>query len=382
MFDRTLGALRSDGTGGSPVALVVALVLLAAWLAWAALFGVSVYRTSTSARLEVTPAAAHVAAPVEGRVVSVRLAVGAHVADGDPLVELDATGERIAADKARARVAALVPELASIEQELAAEQDARRDGGDAERDAEREVEDRLHAAQATLASAQRELAREVHLAETGATRISDRDKAETLVAERSAAVAELEHELRAAGASHRAAGSGRRAHFEQLSRQRSELVDELSAQRAEVERLAHEVERRIIRAPIAGALGEVAALRPGAVVRAGDVIATVVPPGRLHVVAEYSAVALGRLALGQRARIRLDGFPWTRYGTVPARVARVGSELRDGAIRVELELTDDRPTLPVQHGMTCAVDIEVERTSPASLLLRMIGESLNRGGAS
>ena len=364
------------------MALVVAIVMLAAWAGWASLFGISVYRTSTSSRLEVTPAAAHVAAPVEGRVISVQLVVGSHVASGDVLVELDATNERIAADKARERVAALVPELASIEQELAAEQDARRNGSAAELDAEREIGDRLRAAQASLSSAQRELAREVQLAETGATPIVDRDKAETAVVERRAAVAEFEHELRSVGATHRAAGNSRVAHFEQLSRQRTEFVNELSAQRAEVERLSHEVERRTIRAPVAGTLGEVATIRPGAVVRAGDVVATVVPPGRLHVVAEYGAVALGRLAPGQRARIRLDGFPWTRYGTVAARVARVGSELRDGTIRVELDLTDAKPALPVQHGMTCSVDIEVERTSPASLLLRMIGENLKHGGAS
>jgi membrane fusion protein (multidrug efflux system) len=379
-FDRTLGALRSDGRGRSFAALVIAIVVLAVWVVWASLFGISVYRTSSSARFEVTPAAARVASSVEGRVTSAQLVVGSQVAAGDALVELDATNERIAADKARARVTALVPELESIEQELAAEQDARRSGSDAELDTERQISDRLRAARASLAAAERELAREMELAKSGATPTADRDRAETTAVERRAAVAEIEHELKALGATHRVAGDTRVARFEQLSRQRAELANELASQRAEVDRLSHEVERRTIRAPVAGTLGEVATLRPGAVVHAGDVVATVVPPGRLHVVAEYGAVALGRVAPGQRARLRLDGFPWTRYGTVPARVARVGSELRDGTIRVELDLTEEEGSLPVQHGMTCSVDIEIERTSPASLLLRTVGESLDRGG--
>ena len=34
--------------------------------------------------------------------------------------------------------------------------------------------------------------------------------------------------------------------------------------------------------------------------------------------------ALGRVRPGQSARMRLSGFPWTQWGTVPATVTRVG----------------------------------------------------------
>lgn len=376
-FPRTLAALRADRGRGTLAAYGCALLLLGSWLVWSLAADVAVYRSSVRARVEVSPAPTRVAAPVGGRVVAAQLVVGARVAAGDVLVELDTSAETIAATRARARVTALEPQLESVARELAAEDDARTHGGAAELDAEREVLARQRAAEVELSYGEQELARERELVQSGASTPAQRERAEAAVARQRAALESTRHEAEALGASHRERGDSRRARREQLDREQQELASDLGAARAEAERLALEVERHIIRAPVAGTLGDVAALRPGAVVQAGDVVATVVPEGRLQVVADYGAVALGRLAVGQRARLRLDGFPWTRYGTLAARVARVGSELRDGTIRVELELTEARASLPIQHGMTGTVDVEVERASPAALVLRAIGEGLD-----
>ena len=215
--------------------------------------------------------------------------------------------------------------------------------------------------------------REKGLTQQGVSADAVRERADSVLAQRRAALDAIRHEADALSAAHRERTDGRHARREQLQRQRDELASELTAARADADRLDVELARRTIRAPIAGTLGEVAVIQAGAVLHDGDVVATVVPDGRLHVVADYGAVALGRLAPGQPARVRLDGFPWTRYGTVAARVTRVASELRDGAIRVELEL-DGEPAIAVKHGMTGVVDVEVERASPAALLLRAIGE--------
>ena len=68
-------------------------------------------------------------------------------------------------------------------------------------------------------------------------------------------------------------------------------------------RLAHTIDQTRVRAPITGHLGEVATLQPGAVVRQGDTLGVVFPPGALQVVASFlPAMALGRVQLGQRAR--------------------------------------------------------------------------------
>ena len=118
-------------------------------------------------------------------------------------------------------------------------------------------------------------------------------------------------------------------------------------------------------------LGSIAIARSGALLDAGAPVATIVPDGVLQVVAEYSPSAIGRLAAGLQAQIKLDGFPWTRWGTLQAHVKSVANEVRDGTIRVELTLAP-QTRIPVAHGMTAIVDVEVEHVSPAMLVLRSL----------
>ena len=56
---------------------------------------------------------------------------------------------------------------------------------------------------------------------------------------------------------------------------------------AAIERLDYEIEKRRIRAPVAGRLGEVAYLQIGAVVREGDQLGAVVTSGTLKVIADF-----------------------------------------------------------------------------------------------
>ena len=127
-----------------------------------------------------------------------------------------------------------------------------------------------------------------------------------------------------------------------------------------------------------GHLGEVASLQPGAVVRQGDTLGVVLPAGALRVVATFlPAIALGRVQPGQPARLRLDGFPWAQYGSLAGTVTSVATEARDGVIRVECRLEPGRPTaIPLQHGLPGTVEVEVERISPATLVLREAGHHL------
>ena len=91
----------------------------------------------------------------------------------------------------------------------------------------------------------------------------------------------------------------------------------------------------------------------------------------------FSAAAVGRLRPNQPARLRLEGFPWTQYGTIPALVAEIGNEARAGLVRVELTLPRELDTsIPVEHGLPGSAEVEVERVSPALLVLRAAGQFL------
>jgi len=371
-FPRTLAALRPDRALGALIAGAIAVLLLVGWAGW--MFGarVAVYRTSENARLEVSPAPTRISAPVAGRVRIANLTIGRSVAAGDVLVELDAPLERLALDRARGQLTALEPEVASVTRELSAEGVASISGSAADRAALRETAARARAAEAAFAFAQEEEARVRTLVAGAGAPPAALSRATGDLRQKRAAHEAMAHESATLEGDRREREASRRVRHEQLERQRVELEASLAALRADIARLSYEVERRTVRAPVAGTLGEVAQLRPGAAVAEGDGIATIVPAGRLQVVAAYLPNAIGRVAPGQRAQVRLDGFPWTHYGTVAAQVSRVGNELRDGMFRVELVLLPSS-RIPLRHGMTGAVDVEIERASPAALLVRAVG---------
>jgi membrane fusion protein (multidrug efflux system) len=372
-FSRTLGAVRSDRGRSAAVVGGLGFLLLATWASWLFEGRIAVFRTSTKARIEVTPAPAQVAAPTAGRIVEVHLVVGARVAAGDPLVTLDTASERIALDRARVRLGATEPELASMARQLAAETQAGSRGATADAESERMVIAQRRSLEVALTQAEEEEKRTRAMVAAGVQPSADLSHAVAETKLRRAALDAQLHEVGARTADRRQRESTREVGREQLERQRAELEASIATTRGEIDQLVHEIDRHTVRAPVAGVLGDVAVLRPGAVLAEGAVIATVVPDGTLQAVAEYGPAAIGRIAPGQRAHVRLDGFPWTHYGTLEARVVRVGSELREGLIRVELSLAP-HTTIPVAHGMTGTIDIEVEQASPVELLVRALGE--------
>jgi hypothetical protein len=57
----------------------------------------------------------------------------------------------------------------------------------------------------------------------------------------------------------------------------------------------------------------------------------------------------------------------------------VASEVHDGRVRVELDIARSPVSpIPLQHGLPGAVEVEVERVSPAALTLRTAGQVITR----
>ncbi|KAA3662645.1 MAG: hypothetical protein DWQ04_12895 [Chloroflexi bacterium] len=91
-------------------------------------------------------------------------------------------------------------------------------------------------------------------------------------------------------------------------------------------------------------------------------------------VAYFPPSSLVHIQAGQLAQLRLDDFPWTTYGIVPATVVKVVPIVQDGRIQVTFRLlpTSDS-SIPLQRGLTGSVEVEVGKTSPAALLLQAVG---------
>lgn len=354
--------------------MVSSLVLCLIWVGWVTLARVSVHVVSQSSRVEVDGAAFHVDSPVTARVRLVHLSLGEVVEASEPLVELDASQQRRSLAETEARRAGLVSQIEALASQLDALRQVVEDMQEGSHAAATEARSRANAAAAS-ASAARDRARRVRgmrsetLPAVEAREIQSRAR-ETAQSARAARAAAERTQWDT-----RAAISERRAQIAALEREHANLQGQLEETEQSLTRLNEDIARRTLRAPAAGRIGEFRTLRPGTLVQEGDRIGTIVPTGRLHVVAQLSpGSALGRVRPGQPAIVRLDAFPWTRFGTVAARVERVGREVRDEHLPVELSLDPaSAPDIPLQHGLTGTCEIEVERIPPLWLLLRAAG---------
>jgi multidrug resistance efflux pump len=374
-FIRTMRSLEADRFQRSTVFLLLSTGLLTIWCGWFFLARIERYEVSDVARLETDQGSYVLQSPTSGRVISTRLMLGQAVEAGDVLVQLDSNRERLQLAEERARLAALNPEREARNREAASLEQAR-----------------LREHQATGVAVQEALAhyREAEAlaryAESEAKRLKSL-QANGLIPEREYAQGEAEALRRVAASEgfqlvaarleseQQTRDSDRDAGVNHISAQMQALQGQSTTIAATIDRLQYDIERRLIRSPASGRLAEAAVLRIGAFVHEGDKIGSVVPEGALRVIAEFiPAAALGRIHPGQPARLRLQGFPWAQYGTIGATVASVAGEVRDGRVRVELGVNAlPASTIPMQHGLPGAVEIEVEQISPATLILRAAG---------
>ncbi len=374
-FSRTLRALEAERAHAMFWGTVFVSGLGLTWILWLLLARVSLYETTTVARLEAGRAGHVVQAPFPSRVAASYLTLDKQVAAGETLIELDSDSERLALAVERARLGTHAEQIKALQREINAQQQAL----GAERQATTASLDvaRSEASAATPLSryAEEEIQRLKGLHDAGL--VSDLDfmkrTAEVERArfdEKSAALA-----VTRVGAEMRTRETDRLAQIEKLRHDMQVLEGERITSTAEVTRLEHEVERRRIVAPVAGRVGNIAVLRAGSFVDEGTLLATVVPEGEVRAVAEFPAArSLGRIHQGQRARLRLEGFPWGQYGSLKGTVDRVATESQQGTVRVELLVSRDGSLIPeLQHGLQASVDVEVERVRPAVLLMRVLG---------
>jgi multidrug resistance efflux pump len=375
-FFRTLRALESDGAARRWWSLAIVLVLLAGWSVWFFGVPVAVYETSRSARLEVDHAIHPVVSAVGGRVVTNHLQLNNTFQAGAVLVEIDCEKERRRLDEEKRRLAGLQPQLDALKRQIAAEEETIR----LSRLTSRSAADEGRAREAEADTASKFAADEsARLTKLG-NKLPELDvlRARAEADKRHAAAQALGLDVQRMENDQRTKESQARAHIEELRRDLALDESHLATTEAAIAVLEQDIERHIIRAPVIGRVGAVSpTLQPGAFVREGEQLGAIVPSGGLRVAAELLPQdAIGRVHENQEARLRLDGFPWTQFGSVRARVINVEAEPRDGRVRVELAVVSAPKAVPMQHGLPGTLEIEVERATPALLLLRVCGRAI------
>jgi membrane fusion protein (multidrug efflux system) len=379
-FSQTTRSLAQEQSCFDLVVWLLALLLLTAWLLWFLFAPVTVFEVSHSARVEVERAAHPIAAQVDGKILFNAVQLEKEIKAGDILVEMDAHSERLALEEEQARLKALPPQLQALQRQIDDEDIAivRLDSyaSNSISQARSRYQEALAAAQFAKDQAQR-------LEQLQATgRIADIDavRARSEVEKTRAAADALAFEMERLTAEISTKRHEKQAWIESLHREVALLQGQVEISTATVARLQQAIDKHLIRAPIAGKIGEAAALEPGAYIKSGTVVGRIVPPGELKVIADFNpAHALGRVLPNQTAHMRLDGFPWAQYGSIQVRVQRVASEVREGYVRVELipESGTDSAQL-MQHGLPGSVEIEIEKAAPVVLALRAAGQMLSR----
>lgn len=382
-FQRTLRSLNGYESGTRVFLVILGALSIGGFAAWAFAAEVPVMKVSPEGRIEPHNAVHRIEPPAAGRVVQSYLSLDEMVKKGDLLIEFDTRSERLELEQSKTTAEGLEKELAVLReqianknQELAASQLV-----DEVQLREAAVRKKQLAPRRRLARKRAELAKK---SPTGA--MSDLEKLERLTEvdalNQSTRAQSLEMvRLRREQAVRRQVLT---AQVLELKREELRIEGQLRELKVAIDRLEYQIERRHYRAPATGRLVDVAELGSGAFIADGQRLGTILATdAEVRVRARFPKEMVGMIRPGQPAQLKLDGYPWTIYGTVPARVTRVGTEPGQtatpeaipGTVRVELDI--ERPAdsrIRIEHGLTASVEIEVARVSPFTLLMRAIGE--------
>lgn len=383
-FARSIRSLGTERFFGSYLGLALAAILVAAWMSWFTLSTVPVYQASTEARLEGQSSAWRLQSPIEGQVAAAWLQIGKRVQEGDVLLEFSVEDQQLELEELRSGLESSVQQMEMAHQEILGHKQALSDLKTIGPTALDEARARQREAESQASLAQEQMLRVRELVEKGDATLFERRQAEAQAEQRSAAADAARLAVERLQLEQQSAATERRLQIEELGREVAKLEGQRRTHEASIERLEHQIARRRVLAPVAGVLGEAADIRQGSVLAEREWLGTIIPESaEFRVVAEFPAwSAMGRIAANQRARVRLHGFPWSQYGTLAAVVDRVAGEVRSTdrtpeqpVVRVELRLEPlpNGTAITLQHGLPGTVEVEVERLSPAMLVLRTVG---------
>lgn len=193
--------------------------------------------------------------------------------------------------------------------------------------------------------------------------------------------------IRRAGAQADAAGGGvLRARATARASVLGDLVKaeaEVKLRREELVKADRRTGLRTLRAPVAGTVSQLALHTEGGMVEGVKPIMAIVPDsGGLAVEARVLGRDAGYVRPGQVVAVKLDAFPFTRFGAVPGRVVRVGTDAVEDeklglvyVARIVLDRTTvDRgdAVVPIVSGMSATVDVKTGRRSILDYLLSPI----------
>jgi hemolysin D len=382
-FERTLRSLNGYESGTRVLLVVLVTLGLGGLTVWAFGARIPVMKVSSQGRIEPHNAVYRLEPPAAGRVVRSLLNLDEVVKQGDLLIEFDTRSEQLELEQSKATAAAAEQELSVIRAQIANKKDEAAANGLVDEVAVREEVEK----EGEIAPRHRLAEQRAQLAQQSPSgSISELEKLERRTEVDSLAYASRAQSLAVVRIKREQAVRRQTVAAQLLGLQREALRSEgqLRELKVTMDRLQYLIDRRHYRAPATGRLVDVVELAAGDFIADGQRLGTILATdAEVRVRARFPKEMVGIIQPGQMAQLKLDGYPWTIYGTVPARVTRVGTEpginatpeAIPGTVRVELDIQARAdPRIQLQHGLTAEVDVEVARVSPIALLLRALGE--------
>jgi len=234
---------------------------------------VTLYEVSSEARLELNAAAYPVQSPLLGRVVEADLRVGRAVKRGDVLVEIDAAPEQLQMRQENVHAQGLELEVTRLRSQVTAEQNARTEEQRTAQLSLEEADSRVREAEAASKYADAEFSREQKMQQAGLVPPRDLEKMDADARRLRAAFETTGTAVRRLPQEQATRDREREVRIQRLYSEIAALEEQRNTVNAGVQGLKYEVERRQIRAPIDGYIGECMTLRPGSVVEEAESLA-------------------------------------------------------------------------------------------------------------
>ena len=152
--------------------------------------------------------------------------------------------------------------------------------------------------------------------------------------------------------------------------------------------LSSQVKAAALRAPIDGYVTKVGVSGRGAIVAPGEMIIEVIPDtGLLQVKCRLRPQDLSNISVGQRAKISLSAYDFTKHGYLSGRVLEVAKNTTQGEsvtfyetwVQItSMELSKSKVEPLLVPGMSITVDVEGERQSVLDYLLKPVKRTTSR----
>lgn len=172
----------------------------------------------------------------------------------------------------------------------------------------------------------------------------------------------------------------------QINSKLSEIEGQLTEISSNLEKYALSVEYQQITAPVSGYVNTVNVNTLGDTVTSAQELVTIVPKDTpLEMVCYVKNMDIGDIELGMATEIKLEAYPYNKYGTVKGNVKYISpsafvSEQMGSVYLVKIEVTDANEDIDIISGLSGSVEVKTDQRTVMDYFLDPIikgfGESL------